>query len=121
MENIDVVRKVRAEKFNSQEAHHMHHNKPDCLGNYDFEHIAFYAKKRFVDGFDTVALIAQAKSDRAREEIALVSLLDVKDDEILDIELSCRYARTCKILDCRDRLRKLIKLKLTDSAVANHF
>ncbi len=99
----------------------MHHDKPDCLGNYNFEHIAFYAKKRFIDGCDTVGLIAQAETEREKEEIALVSLLEVKDNEIRDIELSCRYARTCKILDCRDRLRKMIKLKLPDSAIANHF
>lgn len=87
--------------------------KPDCLGNYDFERIAYYARKRFVEGCDTVALIAAADSDRAREEIALVSLLDVHDDVIRDIELTCRYASTCKITDCRVRLRKLIEAQLT--------
>lgn len=90
----------------------MTHDKPDCLGSYDFEHIAFYAKKRFIDGCDTVALMAEASSDQAKEEIALVSMLDVKDDEIRDIALSCRYANECKILDCRERLRKMIKDQL---------
>lgn len=82
------------------------------MGHYDFEHIAFYAKKRFIDGCDTVALMAEAKTELAKEEIALVSLLDVKDDEILNISLSCRYASECKILDCREHLRKMIKEKL---------
>ncbi len=91
----------------------MHHKKPDCLGSYDFEHIAFYARKRFIEGCDTVALIAEAKTERAKEEIALVSMLDVKDEEIRDIELSCRYASQCKIADCRDRLRKMIKEQLS--------
>ncbi len=90
----------------------MDDEKPDCLGNYDFEHIAFYARKRFIEGCDTVALIAEAKTERAKEEIALVSMLDIKDDEIVDIELRCRHADKCQIVECRERLRKLIKIKL---------
>ncbi len=93
----------------------MSHKKPDCLGNYDFEHIAFYARKRFIDGCDTVALIAQATSERAKEEIALVSMLDIEDDDVRDIQLSCRYADQCKIMDCRERLRKMIRKQLSDS------
>ncbi len=94
----------------------MSREKPDCLGNYDFEHIAFYAKKRFVDGCSTVSLIAQAKTERAREEIALVSMLDIKDDDIRDLQLSCRYAGECRIMDCRERLRKMIREKLSASS-----
>ena len=90
----------------------MQHKRPDCLGNYDFDHIAAYAKRRFVDGCSTVAMIAEAKTQRAREEIALVSMLDIADDEIVDIELRCRHASKCRITDCRDRLRKMIKARL---------
>ena len=50
---------------------------PRCLGNYDFDQIAYFAKKRFVEGFNTVALLEQAGSEREKEEIALVCLLDV--------------------------------------------
>lgn len=85
---------------------------PDCLGNYDFDNIAHYAKKRFVEGCTTVALMEQAGSQREKEEVALVSLLDVKDDLIRDLELACQYNKQCKVLDCRDRLRKLIQDEL---------
>jgi hypothetical protein len=81
---------------------------PDCLGHYDFSNIAHFAKKRFVDGFTTVALLQQAESEREKEEIALVSLLDVEDDQIRDLKLSCRYEKQCKVLDCRDRLKELL-------------
>jgi len=103
----------------SRAARPMPHDKPDCLGDYDFERIAFYAKKRFIDGCSTVALIAQAKTERAKEEIALVSMLDIKDEDIRDIQLSCRYAGECKIMDCRDRLRKMIKEKLSGPTAAD--
>ncbi len=86
---------------------------PDCLGNYDFEHIAYFAKKRFIEGWNTVALLQQAETQCEKEEIVLVSLLDVEDDEIRNLQLSCRHAGTCRIMDCRERLRKLIKAELT--------
>lgn len=83
------------------------------MGNYDFDHIAFFAKKRFVDGVDTIALLTQASTEREKEEIALVCLLDVEDDKIQDLQLSCRYADQCRVLDCRDRLRNMIQEELT--------
>jgi hypothetical protein len=85
---------------------------PECLGNYDFDHIAHFAKKRFVEGLETVALLEQAKSQREKEEIALVCLLDVEDDVIRDMRLECRHAGQCKATDCRDRLKKLIERDL---------
>jgi len=84
------------------------HN-PGCLGNYDFERICFYARKRFVDGCDTIELLGQAKSDREKEEIALVSLLDVEDDVIRDLQLSCNHAGTCKVTNCRALLKAMIE------------
>ena len=86
---------------------------PRCLGNYDFEQIANFARKRFIEGLDTVALLEQAKSKREREEIALVCLLDVEDDVIKNLQLNCHYADKCKAIDCRDRLKKLIEQDLT--------
>ncbi len=94
-------------------------DKPDCLGDYDFEHIAYYAKRRFIDEVSTVTLIAQAKTARAKEEIALVSMLDIRDEDIRDIQLSCRYADKCQIMNCRDRLRKMIKKQISGPATAD--
>jgi len=85
---------------------------PRCLGKYDFEHIAHYARKRFVEGCDTITLMNQANSQREKEEIALVSLLDVNENVIRDLDLSCRYADACEVTDCRDRLRELIEQDL---------
>lgn len=81
---------------------------PECMGNYDFDKIAFYAKKRFVDGFNTIELMEAAKTQREKEEIALVSLLHVSKDKIQDIGLTCKYSGQCKIMDCRERLINMI-------------
>jgi hypothetical protein len=84
------------------------HN-PGCLGNYDFDRIAFFARKRFIEGYNTVTLLEQAKSEHEKEEIALVCLLDVEDDKIRDLYLSCRHSGHCRVLDCRDKLKKMLE------------
>ncbi len=87
-------------------------HKPGCIGNYDFERIAFYAKRRFIDGCDTVSLLAQARSEREREEICLIALLSIGDLEVSDLELTCRHADKCKVLDCREKLKQLVERDL---------
>ena len=89
----------------------MDNRNPGCFGYYDFDHIAYFAKKRFVDGCDTISMLMQAQSETEREEIALVCMLDVDDEVVLDVQLDCRYADDCKVTNCRDKLRKLIKAK----------
>ena len=93
------------------------HN-PGCLGNYDFDHIAFFARKRFVEGCNTVTLLEQAESECEKEEIALVCLLDVEDDKIQDLQLCCRHVGRCKVIDCRDKLKIMIKEELTNRKLA---
>jgi len=90
----------------------MINRSPGCFGNYDFDRIAYFAKKRFVDGSSTISLLQQARSDTEREEIALVCMLDVEDEVVLDVELDCRYADECKVTNCRDKLRKLIEAEM---------
>ena len=90
----------------------MTNHSPGCFGNYDFDHIASFAKKRFVDGNSTISLLKQAKSKTEREEIALVCMLDIEDEIVLDIKLDCRYANDCKVTNCRDKLRKLIESEI---------
>lgn len=89
------------------------HN-PNCLGNYDFDHIAYFARKRFVEGCDTIALLEQAESECEKEEIALVCLLDVEDDVIQDLQLCCTHADRCKVTDCRVKLKRMIEAEFTN-------
>ena len=82
---------------------------PGCLGNYDFDQIAFFARKRFVEGYDTITLMELAKSDREKEEIALVAMLDIDDGVIKDLELCCRHAEECEVTICREKLKKMLE------------
>ena len=85
---------------------------PGCLGNYDFDHIVEFAIRRFVEGCSTITLLNQAKTMREKEEIALVSMLDVEDEKICDLHLSCANSGHCKVTDCRARLKKMIEAEL---------
>jgi hypothetical protein len=85
---------------------------PRCLGNYNFDHIADFARKRFVEGFDTVTLLQRAESETQKQEIALVCMLDIEDDEIKDLKLDCVHDADCKVTNCRSRLKKMIQQDL---------
>ena len=90
----------------------MANRNPGCFGNFDFDHIANFAKKRFVEGCSTISLLDQAQSETERMEIALVCMLDVEDKYVLDVELECPYSDDCKITNCRDKLRALLETEL---------
>ena len=34
-------------------------HESECMGEYDFDHIAYFAKKRFIDCRDTIVLLAE--------------------------------------------------------------
>lgn len=89
------------------------HNR-GCLGNYDFDQIALHARKRFIEGIDTVSLMQAAKSETEKEEIALVCLLSVEQNVVKDIQLSCRYASTCKLTNCHAMLRDMLDKELAE-------
>ncbi len=93
----------------------MNSQLPKCMGQYDFKEVAAFARKRFVDGMDTISLLMQAKTVREKEQIMLVSLLDVGGDEVTDVQLSCRYADQCDINDCKKRLRHKLERDLQNS------
>ncbi len=90
----------------------MANQSPGCFGHYDFDHIANYAKRRFVDGISTIKLLQGAKSKTEREEVALVCMLDVADEYVIDVKLDCIYADECKVTNCREKLRNLIETEL---------
>ena len=82
---------------------------PGCVGGYDFDQIVYFAKKRFIEGFDTITLLKQARSNREKEEIVLVSLLDVADYQIIDMKTECPHACDCQVKNCRQKLKQMIK------------
>ena len=76
-------------------------------------------RKRFVEGCDTITLLKQAASEREKEEIALVAMLDIEDDIIQELELCCRHAKNCKVSICREKLKNMIEEDLANRPILN--
>ena len=60
-----------------------------CLGNYNFAKIALFARKRFIEGCNTIDLMRNARTHLEKEEIALVAMLDLNDKTVTDLRLDC--------------------------------
>ncbi len=82
---------------------------PNCLGYYDFDNIARFARLRFIEGKSTIQLLSAAQSEKEKEEIALVAILDLEDDDIKHIKLHCKHAKNCQVTTCRQVIRSLIR------------
>ena len=93
----------------------VYHNR-GCIGDYDFDNIAEFARKRFVEGYNTIELMEQAKNDREKEEIALVAMLDLDDNTVRDLQLFCQYSDSCQLTNCRNLLKQLIEKDLAAEA-----
>jgi hypothetical protein len=77
--------------------------------NYNFTHIAEIAIKKYVDGCATLELMAHAQSETEKAEIALVCLLDLDDNKVVDLKLCCQHAQKCAMINCREKLRLIIE------------
>ncbi len=64
-----------------------------------------WARKRFVEGRDTVELLRMASRPRDRAAVCVVAMLDLPDDEVVRL-LGPRTQPGCEILTCRDHVRK---------------
>lgn len=82
---------------------------PGCMRQYDFDHIAYYARKRYVDGISTIALLCSAETECEKTLIVLASLLDLDDDKILELHPYCGPGCQRMMFELRDRLRSMIQ------------
>lgn len=89
---------------------------PECIGNSNFDRIAFYARRRFVEGVDTITLMTEAPTEHEKREVALAALLDLDESSLRRLNLFNCSQQGCKAHDYRQRLRQLLGLER--SAVA---
>lgn len=83
--------------------------QPGCMRKFDFNRIAYYARKRYVEGISTIALLCNAKTESEKTLIVLASLLDLEDDKIRELKPYCSHECQCLMFDLRDRLRFMIE------------
>jgi len=92
-------------------------NSPGCARKYDFDHIAYYARKRYVDGVSTIVLLCNAKTDEEKVLIVLASLPDFDDEGIRELRRYCSPECQREMFHLRERLKDMIKRELTHSLV----
>ena len=80
-----------------------------CMRQYDFDHIAFYARKRYVEGISTIVLLCNAKTESEKTLIVLASLLNLDDNEIRELKPYCSPRCQRLLFDLRDRLRLMLE------------
>ena len=79
-----------------------------CMRQYDFDHIAYYARKRYIEGISTIVLLTNAKTECEKALIVLASLLDLDDDRIRELKPYCSGQCHRLMFDLRDRLKLMI-------------
>ena len=80
-----------------------------CMRKFDFEHIAYYARKRYVEGISTIVLLCNAKTESEKTLIVLASLLDLDDEKILELKPYCSPKCQRLMFDLRDRLKLMLE------------
>lgn len=77
-----------------------------CFCKYDVHELLEIARKKRIHGIPTVHLINQAASDREKELICVVALLDL-NDVVVEIMINEHMSsESCDVLACRQGLRR---------------
>ncbi|WP_421868110.1 hypothetical protein [Motiliproteus sp.] len=80
----------------------------NCVCNSDLDRIAFYARRRFLEGIDTITLMEQASNEQEKREIAYAALLDLDDDSIRRLNLLACDNSGCKADSYRRELQQML-------------
>ncbi len=81
---------------------------PGCVRRYDYDSVAYYARKRYLEGIATIVLLREAQTDDERRMVVLASLLDVDDDTLRELMKACGRGCRCQMLEMRTRLRFML-------------
>lgn len=79
-----------------------------CFSKYDFERMVTIARRKFIEGRPTLSLLKEAGSELEKEEVMLVTMLDVDDWNLIDIIEGCEEGDECSMMGCRDDFKKAI-------------
>ena len=66
-----------------------------CPGNYNIANISLFVRGGLLTA-TTIDLMRNARTHRAKEEIALVAMLDLNDRTVTDLKLDCKHTRNAK-------------------------
>ena len=81
---------------------------PGCISQCDYQSVAYYARRRYLEGIATVVLLREARNKDEKRMIVMASLLDVDDDTMRELMKGCDRGCLCRMLDMRTRLRFML-------------
>lgn len=79
----------------------MNTDSSNSLCELNIINLTHYAYKHYIENIPTIELLQQATTDQQKEEIALIALLDVKDD----LAICLSHHKTYRDADRLQRLR----------------
>jgi len=83
-----------------------------CFCNYDLDELIELGYKKYVKNIPTVELMKEATSEKEKDEICVISMLDVDDDKLEEVMSDMLEDEKCNVLSCRKLLRRQIRKKL---------
>ena len=87
--------------------------KPEgCFCDYDIDELIEVARKRYVDKVPTVDLMQRSGSPKEKDEVCIVSMLDVDDEKLAELVKKSLIDEKCDVISCRRFLKKQISRKL---------
>lgn len=75
----------------------------------NINNLIHYAYKRYIENIQTIELMQQATTSKQKEEIALVALLDIKDDLNIDLSFQPPYQNISNFQELRVEILQVIK------------
>lgn len=81
-----------------------------CFCRYDVRDLMALARQKFIMGKTTVDLMRDAHTDEERSRVAILSLLDLSDQQVTTILGDKTEGPNCHILSCRDMLRHQLEM-----------
>ena len=83
-----------------------------CFCKYEVEELEELGRKKFIERFPTVKLMQSASTQRDKDLICVISMLDI-DDSIAEIMIREHMAdATCDVLACRENLKRRLHHRL---------
>ena len=80
-----------------------------CYGGICFEKLVELVRLRFVDGIATQELMKRMKSEKEREYVATVALLDVSEKDLIHMVEAEKPDQLRHFLDCRAHALEILK------------
>ena len=83
-----------------------------CFCEYDIDELIDLGYRRYVKNIPTVELMNEAISEKEKDEVCVISMLDIDDDKLEEVMGDMTADKKCNIISCRRLLRKQICKKL---------